>query len=199
MSVRKTAAKFEVNPSTDSVSPTLSRAPTTQASPARPRQISGPARPGQIKWSGPAASIGWNASRPGVSQRPLGGGRAKIENSSRRHPRKFGQKRFLAVRRSWRGKWSGLFLGNLLGKNFRRRDRDHLTPPRRMDAAVCRAEACYPFGREHGGHRAVRRREFITLLGGGAAAYSRRARIFRRAPRAKPARTSAPAARRPWA
>src|SRR5262249_21707484 len=33
----------------------------------------------------------------------LGGGRAKIENSSRRHPRKFGQKRFLAVRRSWRG------------------------------------------------------------------------------------------------
>src|SRR5262249_36948147 len=34
---------------------------------------------------------------------PLGGGRAKIENSSRRHPRKFGQKRFLAVRRSWRG------------------------------------------------------------------------------------------------
>src|SRR6516162_4711441 len=34
---------------------------------------------------------------------PWGGGRAKIENSSRRHPRKFGQKRFLAVRRSWRG------------------------------------------------------------------------------------------------
>src|SRR6516225_1709285 len=27
-----------------------------------------------------------------------GGGRAKIENSSRRHPRKFGLKRFLAVR-----------------------------------------------------------------------------------------------------
>ena len=38
--------------------------------------------------------------------------------------------------------------------------------PRRMDAAVCRAEVCYPFGREHGKHRAVRRREFITLLGG---------------------------------
>src|SRR5215831_15495055 len=34
---------------------------------------------------------------------PPGGGRAKIENSSRRHPRKFGLKRFLAVRRSWRG------------------------------------------------------------------------------------------------
>src|SRR6516225_3183587 len=34
----------------------------------------------------------------------------------------------------------------LLGKNFRRRDRDHLVPPRRMDAAVCRAEMCYPLG-----------------------------------------------------
>ena len=64
------------------------------------------------------------------------------------------------------GKWGGLFLGYLLGRNFRRRDRDHLVPPRRMDAAVCRAEVCYPFGRKHGKHRAVRRREFITLLGG---------------------------------
>ena len=61
------------------------------------------------------------------------------------------------------GKWGGLFLGCLLGKNFRRRDRDHLVPPRRMDAAVCRVEVCYPFGRKHGRHRAVNRREFITL------------------------------------
>ena len=67
------------------------------------------------------------------------------------------------------GKWGGLFLGYLLGKNYRRRDRDRLAPPRWMDAAVCRAEVCYSFGREHGRHRAVRRREFITLLGSAAA------------------------------
>jgi hypothetical protein len=53
------------------------------------------------------------------------------------------------------GKWGGLFLGYLLGRNYRRRDRDHLVPPRRMDAAVCRAEVCYPFCRKHGRHLAA--------------------------------------------
>jgi putative tryptophan/tyrosine transport system substrate-binding protein len=71
----------------------------------------------------------------------------------------------------WREKWGWPVLGYLLGKNFRLRDRDHLVPPRRMDAAVCRAEMCYSFGREHGRHRAVRRRTFITLLGGTVAAW----------------------------
>src|SRR5499427_1565741 len=39
-----------------------------------------------------------------------------------------------------------------------------------MDAAVCPADVCYPFGREHGRHRAMKRREFIALLGGAVAA-----------------------------
>src|SRR5262245_57250010 len=77
------------------------------------------------------------------------------------------------------GKWGGLFLPYLLGKNFRRRDRDHLVPPRRMDAAVCRAEVCYPFGPKHGKasgsetarvHNVARQRGCVAGRGASAAA-----------------------------
>src|SRR6516164_4078161 len=49
---------------------------------------------------------------------PLGGGRAKIENSSRPHPWKFGVKRFLVVREVLARKWGGLFWATSLEKIF---------------------------------------------------------------------------------
>jgi hypothetical protein len=36
-------------------------------------------------------------------------------------------------------------------------------------SAAVSTEMCYPFGRKHGRHRAVKRRAFISLLGGAAA------------------------------
>src|SRR5262249_30015114 len=74
---------------------------------------------------------------------------------------KFGLKRFPVTGPGEEVGWP--VLSYLLWKNYRRRDPNRLVPPRRMDAAVCRAEVCYPSGGKHGRHRAVRRREFITL------------------------------------
>src|SRR5262249_54947438 len=61
-------------------------------------------------------------------------------------------------------KWGGLFLATSLEKIF-----GGVLAIMSFPGAVCRAEVCYPFGRKHGRHRAVKRRDFIALIGGAAA------------------------------
>ena len=100
---------------------------------------------------------------------PPGGVRAKIENSSRRHPRKLGVKRFLVVREV-AGAISGVacfwatslekIIGDVIAIiPFRPRGwMQQSTVPRCAILSV----------RSTGWHRAVKRREFITLLGGAS-------------------------------
>src|SRR5215470_6778572 len=64
-------------------------------------------------------------------------------------------------------------LGYLLGKNFRRRDRDHLVPPRRMDAAVCRVLSFRSGARGASGSETPRVHN-VAWLSGGVATRRRR-------------------------
>src|SRR5262249_42173277 len=128
MSGRKTAAKFAVNPSTvQRVAHPFQGADHTS--------VAGAAQAN--KGPRPAGSIGWNASRPGVSGRPPGG-RARENRKFIQAPSpEIWSETISGGEEVLAGKWGGLFLGYLLGKNYRRRDRDRLVPG--GWAAVCRA------------------------------------------------------------
>src|SRR5262245_19797235 len=66
------------------------------------------------------------------------------------------------------GKWGGLFLGYLLEKNFRRRDRDHLVPPGGwMHSLPCRGVLSFRSGaREASGSETPRVHNVAWWCGG---------------------------------
>src|SRR6516164_11252870 len=110
---------------------------------------------------------------------PRGGGLFDFKFSSRPRPRKFGVKRFLVVREVAGAEVGWPVLGlPPLEKIIGGVNRDRLVPPRWIDAAVYRAEVCYPFGRKHGRHcreaapvhHAARRRGDVAARGARAAA-----------------------------
>src|SRR5262245_12390678 len=73
------------------------------------------------------------------------------------------------------GKWGGLFLGYLLGRNYRRHDRDHLVPPRRMDVEPCRGVLSFRSGaREASGSETPRVHHAARRCGRSARAHSSR-------------------------
>src|SRR6516162_2970524 len=112
-----------------------------------------------------------------VCEPPLGGGRAKIENSSRRHPRKFGQKRFVAVRRSWRGNGVACFWATSLEKifggviaiiSFRQEDGCSSLPCRRVLSFRSEAREASGSGTARV-HHSARRCGGVAARGAGAA------------------------------